>query len=72
MCVCARARAHARVLGFFFFSLCHMVCGILVPRPGIKPMSPAVEEQSPNHWTVGEVLVSGDFNGEDHLVKCHW
>ncbi|XP_033256430.2 bifunctional methylenetetrahydrofolate dehydrogenase/cyclohydrolase, mitochondrial isoform X2 [Orcinus orca] len=24
-------------------------CGILVPRPGIEPAPPAVEEQSPNH-----------------------
>ena len=60
------------VLGFFFFLLRHMVCGILVPRPGIKPTSPAVEEQSPNYWTVREVPVSGDFNGEDHLVECLW
>ena len=28
--------------------------GILVPRPGIEPMSPAVEVWGPNHWTAGE------------------
>ena len=26
-------------------------CGILVPQPGTKPMPPAVEAQSLNHWT---------------------
>ena len=39
---------------FGFFWLCHMACGILVPRPGIKPMPPAVEAWSPNHWTARE------------------
>ena len=29
----------------------HTACGILVPRPGIKPVPPAMEAQSPNHWT---------------------
>ena len=28
-----------------------MACGILVPRPGIEPVPPMVEAQSPNHWT---------------------
>ena len=32
-----------------------MACGILVPRPGIKPIPPAVEAQSLNHWTAREV-----------------
>ena len=31
-------------------------CRILVPQPGIEPVPPAVEVQSPNHWTTGEVL----------------
>ena len=36
--------------------LCGCVaCGILVPRPGIEPVLPAVEAQSPNHWTTREV-----------------
>ena len=34
--------------------LSHVACGILVPWPGIKPMLPAVEAQSPNHWTAKE------------------
>ena len=39
---------------FYFWSHC-MAWGILVPRPGIEPMPPAVEVQSPNHWTAREV-----------------
>ena len=41
----------------FFISLA-LLCGMLdsVPQAGIKPMSPAVEAQSPNHWTAREVL----------------
>ena len=43
-------------LGFFcfLFWLHCVACGILVPRPGIVPMPPAVEAQSPNHWTARE------------------
>ena len=47
---------------FFFFAvvvvpfwLCHMVCGILVPHPGIEPRPPAVAVWSPNHWTTREL-----------------
>ena len=29
--------------------------GILVPRPGIKPVPPALEAQSLNHWATREV-----------------
>ena len=32
-----------------------MACEILVPRPGIEPMSPALEAQGLNHWTAREV-----------------
>ena len=31
--------------------------GILVPRPGIEPMSSALETLSLNHWTTKEVLL---------------
>ena len=34
-----------------------VACGILVPRPGIKPVPPAVEAQSLNHWTSREVPI---------------
>ena len=36
-----------------FFGL--TACRILVPRPGIEPVPPAVEARSPNHWTAREV-----------------
>ena len=29
---------------------------VLVPQPGIEPVSLAVEAQSPNHWTTKEFL----------------
>ena len=40
---------------FYLFRLHHMVCGILVPGPGIEPVPPAVETQSLNYWTTREV-----------------
>ena len=46
----------ARTLTFsflFFFSWPHRAA----PRLGIKPMPPAVKEQSLNHWTTREVLI---------------
>ena len=33
----------------FFFWLRRVACGILVPRPGIEPVPPAVEVWSLNH-----------------------
>ena len=39
-----------------------MACGILVPRPGIEPVSPALEAQNLNHWTISEVLKDFFFN----------
>ena len=46
-------------LFFFFFIWLHRVaCGILVPRPGIEPVPPAVEERSVNHWTPREAPVT--------------
>ena len=41
---------------FSLFWLHRSTCGILVLRPGIKPVSSAMEGQSPNHWTTREVL----------------
>ena len=41
-----------RVKKIFFFG--HVACGILVPRPGIKPRAPAVRALGPNHWTARE------------------
>ena len=39
----------------FFFRLCHMACGILVPQPGIEPTPPELEASSLNYWTAREV-----------------
>ena len=39
---------------FIFWPL-HVACGILVPRPGIKPILPWIRTWNPNHWTAREV-----------------
>ena len=54
---------------FFFFWPCRAACGILVPGPGIEPMPPAVEAQSPNHWEAREVPTLY-FQGQ-LKVSCH-
>ena len=42
------------ILFFFFFAKPHSHMEILVPRPGMEPVSPAMEAQSPKHWTIRE------------------
>ena len=47
-------RALTLTMAFLFsfsFLAGHQAWGILVPRPGIEPVLPTVEAQSPNHWT---------------------
>ena len=48
----------ASTLGLFVFFLNfwphRAACGILVPRSGIEPLSPALGVQSLNHWTARE------------------
>ena len=39
----------------FSFWPSRTACEILVPQKGIKPMPPALEAQSLNHWTAREV-----------------
>ena len=34
---------------------CPKACGILVPQPGIEPLSPALQGVFFNHWTTQEV-----------------
>ena len=47
---------------FFFFSRpCHAAYRILVPRPGMESMPPAVEAQSLNHWPAEEVPLDQSF-----------
>ena len=40
-----------------FFWPCRGACRILVPRPGIEPVPPAVEAWILNHWTAREAPV---------------
>ena len=47
---------------YLFFWPCCTACGILVPQPGIKPMSPALKSWSFNHWTTSEVPMKSDFD----------
>ena len=37
-------------LVYLFWSCC-VICEFLGPQPGIKPVPPALETQSSNHWT---------------------
>ena len=46
----------------------HVACGILVPGPGIKPATPALEVQSLNHWTTREVPLNPGSNFKMLLV----
>ena len=41
------------VLLLLYFA--HTACGILIPWPGVEPVSPALEVQSLNHWTAREI-----------------
>ena len=55
------ARANlACCLGFFLSYPAS--CGLLIPRPGIEPVPPAVEAQNLNHWTTREVPKPGIFD----------
>ena len=47
-----------------------MACGILVPRPGMEAVPPAVEAWSLNHWTTREVpqYFKYCFVKVDHLM----
>ena len=45
--------------GLLFVLLHHAAWGILVPCPGIKPISLALEVQSLNHWTASEISKLG-------------
>ena len=49
----------------FFFKPYHKAHGILVPRPGIKPMPPAVESQSLSPWTAREVRICDDHDAKE-------
>ena len=48
------------------FGLHCAACGILGPRPGIEPVSPAVEAGSPNHCTAREFPEASIFREAEH------
>ena len=56
---------------FWFFWLRHALAGSLVPRPGIEPVLPTAEMQSPNHWTAREVpgMYFKNKNGGRNLLQ---
>ena len=45
----------------WYFWWQHMACGILGPRSGTEPMSPALETQSLNHCTAREIPLALTF-----------
>ena len=49
-----------RILLYFVLFLASL-CDILVPRPGIEPLPPALGVQSLNYWTTREVPVPSAF-----------
>ena len=53
MCVCVYVSVCIYIYIFFFFG--RAAYGILIPRPGMEPVPPAIEAQSLNHWTTREV-----------------
>ena len=56
---------------FFWGAYC-VVCRILAPQPGIKPMPSAVEVWGLNHWTTRElpqIVIYGDIV---HSVYMHF
>lgn len=66
---------HPNENSFGFFG--RMAGGNLVPQPGIRPMTPAVEIRSINHWTVSEIpencflIPEGLFSVQVRLFKLH-
>ena len=49
--------------GLYFFFFGHTAkCGILVPWPGIKPVSSALQIWSLNHWTTREVPIGLSYS----------
>lgn len=51
----------------FTFWLCHTVCGLLFPWPGMEPTVPALEVWSLNHQATREVFV---FYSLNKTIQC--
>ena len=56
---------------FIIFLPLHTACRILVPWPGIKPMSPALGTWSLNHWTTREKQ-GKSFSWQSWLALISW
>ena len=56
---------------FFWGAYC-VVCRILAPQPGIKPMPSAVEVWGLNHWTTRELLQIVIYGDIVHSVYMHF
>ena len=56
---------------FFIFLPLHRACGILVPWPGIKPMSPSLGTWSLNHWTTRDKW-GKSFSWQSWLALISW
>ena len=57
---------HSFLFSFFLWPR-RTACGILVPRPVIKPMAPALEACRLNHWTAREVPMASFSFGKLHI-----
>ena len=55
----------------FIFLPLHTACRILLPWPGIKPMSPALGTWSLNHWTTREKQ-GKSFSWRSSLALISW
>ena len=60
-----------KVFLFYLFRSYHAACGILIPRPGIKPVPPAVKAQTLNHWSTGEASPT-PFSEEHICLSYVW
>ena len=62
---------------FFFFFPCCVVCRILFPQPGIKPVSPALGAWGLNHWPPGKSAPFftfkdlSDYSGPTQMIEDH-
>ena len=56
------------IFNFFFFLPCRVAWKILVPQSGIELALPAVEEQSPSHWTTREAPIFPIFFLKEEIV----
>ena len=50
-CIILGSLGFSRITFYLFIWPHHPACGILIYQLGIKPLPPAVEAWSPNHWT---------------------